>query len=145
MKFLITGATGFLGSHITEQLAREGHTVRVLARRKSDRSFLRSLEIEEALGDITQPDTLPAAVAGVDAVVHAPFGAYPGTCQGYYGSDTAHVIECFAAVSRDTVAQYAEKWISPFATDQEMLDKLVGEEKLSQLRANETITEGYRP
>ena len=81
----------------------------------------------------------------VDAVVHAPFGAYPGTCQGYYGSDTAHVIECFGAVSRDGVAQYAEKWISPFATDQEMLDKLVGEEKLNQLRANETITEGYRP
>ena len=71
MKFLVTGATGFLGSHIAEQLAREGHTVRVLARRTSDRSFLRGLEIEEALGDITQPDTLPAAVAGVDAVVHA--------------------------------------------------------------------------
>jgi nucleoside-diphosphate-sugar epimerase len=70
MKFLVTGATGFLGSHIAEQLAREGHTVRVLARRTSDRSFLRGLEIEEALGDITQPDTLPAAVAGVDAVVH---------------------------------------------------------------------------
>lgn len=71
MKLLVTGATGFLGSHIAEQLAREGHTVRVLARRTSDRSFLRGLEIEEALGDITQPDTLPAAVAGVDAVVHA--------------------------------------------------------------------------
>ncbi|MCH7576553.1 MAG: NAD-dependent epimerase/dehydratase family protein [Chloroflexi bacterium] len=71
MKFLVTGATGFLGSHIAEQLAREGHTVRVLVRRTSDRSFLRGLEVEEALGDITQPDTLPAAVAGVDAVVHA--------------------------------------------------------------------------
>ncbi len=71
MKFLVTGATGFLGSHIAEQLAREGHTVRVLARRTSDRSFLRGLDVEEALGDITQPDTLPAAVAGVDAVIHA--------------------------------------------------------------------------
>ncbi len=70
MKLLVTGATGFLGSHIAEQFAREGHTVRVLVRRTSDRSFLRGLEIEEALGDITQPDTLPAAVAGVDAVVH---------------------------------------------------------------------------
>ncbi len=30
MKTLVTGATGFLGSHIAEQLAREGHTVRVL-------------------------------------------------------------------------------------------------------------------
>ncbi len=71
MKLLVTGATGFLGSHIAEQLAREGHTVRVLARRTSDRTFLRGLEIEEAVGDITQPHTLPAAVAGVDSVVHA--------------------------------------------------------------------------
>ncbi len=81
----------------------------------------------------------------VDAVVHAPFGAYPGTCAGYYGSDTAHVVETFAAVGRDGVAGYVEKWIDPFANDGEMLAKLVGDEKLEQLRANETIREGYRP
>jgi len=71
MKVLVTGASGFLGSHIAEQLARQGHTVRVLLRRTSDRSFLRGFETEEALGDVTQPESLPAAVAGVDAVVHA--------------------------------------------------------------------------
>jgi acyl CoA:acetate/3-ketoacid CoA transferase alpha subunit len=81
----------------------------------------------------------------VDAVVHAPFGAYPGTCAGYYGSDTAHVVETFAALNRDMVDIYIEKWIAPFATDQEMLERLVGEEKLNQLRANETIKEGYQP
>lgn len=71
MRILVTGATGFLGSHIAEQLARDGHAVRVLLRHTSDRSFLRGLECEEALGDITQPETLPAAVVGVEAVVHA--------------------------------------------------------------------------
>ncbi|MCH7522564.1 MAG: NAD-dependent epimerase/dehydratase family protein, partial [Chloroflexi bacterium] len=48
MKILVTGATGFLGSHIAEQLARDGHAVRVLVRRTSDRSFLPGLEIDEA-------------------------------------------------------------------------------------------------
>jgi nucleoside-diphosphate-sugar epimerase len=71
MKVLVTGATGFLGSHIAEQLAREGHAVRVLVRRTSDRSFLQGSDAEEALGDVTQPETLPAAVEGVEAIVHA--------------------------------------------------------------------------
>jgi len=71
MRALVTGASGFLGSHIAEQLARQGHTVRVLVRRTSDRTFLRGFDSEEALGDVTLPESLPAAVAGVDAVVHA--------------------------------------------------------------------------
>ena len=71
MRVLVTGATGFLGSHIAEQLARGGHAVRVLVRRSSDRSFLKGIEAEAALGDVTQPDSLAAAVDGVDAIVHA--------------------------------------------------------------------------
>ncbi len=71
MRVLVTGATGFLGSHIAEQLSRQGHTVRVLVRRTSDRSFLRGIDVEEALGDVTQPDTLPAAVEGMESIVHA--------------------------------------------------------------------------
>jgi nucleoside-diphosphate-sugar epimerase len=71
MRVLVTGATGFLGSHIAEQLAREGHTVRVLARRTSDRSFLQGFEAEEVLGEVTQPDSLAAVVDGVEAIVHA--------------------------------------------------------------------------
>ena len=71
MRVLVTGATGFLGSHIAEQLAHQGHSVRVLLRRTSDRSFLRGIDVEEALGDVPQPDTLPAAVDGVEAIVHA--------------------------------------------------------------------------
>ena len=78
MKVLVTGASGFLGSHIAEQLARDGHAVRVLVRRTSDRSFLRGFDTEEALGDVTQPESLPAAIAGVDAVVHAGHGGGQG-------------------------------------------------------------------
>jgi hypothetical protein len=80
----------------------------------------------------------------VDAVVKAPFGAWPGNCGGYYGSDTAGVIETFGAISRDAVGDYIAKYVTPFADDREMLDKLVGQERLDRLRANETISEGYR-
>lgn len=80
----------------------------------------------------------------VDAVVQAPFGAWPGNCAGYYGSDTPAVIETFAAIAMDRVGPYIEKYVTPFADDREMLQKLIGDERLGKLRAAETISEGYR-
>lgn len=71
MRVLVTGATGFLGSHIAEQLVRDGHDVRVLVRKTSDRRFLAGFPHEEAVGDVTDAASLPPTVAGVDAVVHA--------------------------------------------------------------------------
>ena len=80
----------------------------------------------------------------VDAVVHAPFGSWPGNCGGYYGSDTPGVIETFGAVSRDAVGAYVEKYVTPFEDDAAMFEKLVGQERLEKLRAAETISDGYR-
>ena len=68
----------------------------------------------------------------VDAVVHAPFGAWPGNCGGYYGSDTPAVIETFAAISRDTVADYIAKYITPFATTARCSTRLIGQERLDK-------------
>ena len=81
----------------------------------------------------------------VDAVVHAPFGAWPGNCGGYYGSDTPGVIETFAAIARDTVPAYVEKYITPFADDAAMFAQLIGDDRLQKLRENETIHDGYTP
>lgn len=70
MRVLVTGGSGFLGSHVAEQLAREGHTVKLLLRRTSSRRFLTGLEFEEAVGDVADVPSLPASVTDVDAVVH---------------------------------------------------------------------------
>ncbi|MCI0814920.1 MAG: NAD-dependent epimerase/dehydratase family protein [Chloroflexi bacterium] len=69
MKVLITGASGFLGSHIAEQFAAAGHETRLLLRRTSSREFL-TFPHEEAIGDVTDPGSLRPAVEGVEAVVH---------------------------------------------------------------------------
>jgi 2-alkyl-3-oxoalkanoate reductase len=69
MRVLVTGASGFLGSHVAELFAGEGHEVRTLLRNTSSRKFL-GFPHEEAMGDVTDASSLPAAVAGVDAVVH---------------------------------------------------------------------------
>lgn len=69
MKVLVTGASGFLGSHIAEQLAKAGHEVRLLLRRTSNREFL-TFPHEETLGDVTDLESLVAAVRDADAVIH---------------------------------------------------------------------------
>jgi nucleoside-diphosphate-sugar epimerase len=72
MKVLVTGASGFLGSHVAEQLSSEGHTVRALVRKTSNRKFLETLEhVEFAEGSVEQTDRVDEAVKGVDAIVHA--------------------------------------------------------------------------
>jgi nucleoside-diphosphate-sugar epimerase len=72
MKVLVTGASGFLGSHVAEQLSREGHDVRALVRKSSNRDFLERLErIEFAYGGVEDAEKVAEAVKGVDAIVHS--------------------------------------------------------------------------
>jgi nucleoside-diphosphate-sugar epimerase len=67
---LVTGATGFVGSHVAEVLTRRGDRVRALARPGADTKFLEQLGVEVVRGDLTDTDALQTAVNGVDVVVH---------------------------------------------------------------------------
>jgi glutaconate CoA-transferase, subunit A len=79
----------------------------------------------------------------VDAVVHAPFGCYPGSVPGLYVADIPHLMEFGGAQVQGKMDEYFEKWVFSVGSHQEMLDQLVGHEKLEQLRSQETIREGY--
>lgn len=69
-RVLITGGSGFLGSHLARTLRRAGQSVRVLARPTSDLSPLAGLDVEFVLGDVMLPHTLPEALDGVEVVYH---------------------------------------------------------------------------
>jgi nucleoside-diphosphate-sugar epimerase len=72
LRVLVTGGSGFLGSHVVEQLARAGHEVVALVRSTSKRDFLSSLpNVSFVTGAVEQKDTLRKAADGVDAIVHA--------------------------------------------------------------------------
>ncbi len=70
MKALVTGATGFVGSAVARRLEREGYTVRVLARRGSDRSNLRGLNVEVVEGSLVDEGSLLRACDGCEALFH---------------------------------------------------------------------------
>ena len=70
MKALVTGGTGFVGSHVVRALVEAGHTARVLHRPSSRLDALAGLKYQPALGDILDADALQAACAGCDWVFH---------------------------------------------------------------------------
>lgn len=69
-KILVTGATGFTGGHLARRLAKDGHAVRALVRNPQKGKELESLGIELAKGDLTDPDSLVPAMAGIETVYH---------------------------------------------------------------------------
>lgn len=69
-KVLVTGATGFLGSHVTRALVKAGHAVRVLVRRPQRLHDLAKLPLEVAVGDVLRRDMVDAAARDVSAIVH---------------------------------------------------------------------------
>lgn len=76
---LITGITGTIGSRIAHRLVAEGMQVRGLVRRPAPDTALTALGVEWVTGDITNPETLHAAMQGVDLVIHS--AAYIGPDQ----------------------------------------------------------------
>jgi len=70
MTVLVTGATGLLGSHLTELLVGRGASVRVLVRSGEELNGLAEAPVEVRWGDMADATTLHAAVAGVDTVYH---------------------------------------------------------------------------
>jgi nucleoside-diphosphate-sugar epimerase len=70
VKYLITGATGFIGPHLIKKLTGEGHFCRCLVRNSSQTDFLKDAGVELVEGDITRPESLKGIADGIDRVLH---------------------------------------------------------------------------
>jgi nucleoside-diphosphate-sugar epimerase len=70
MRYFVTGATGFIGGALARKLISQGHSVIALARSPDKAGDLTAAGVEVVKGDITEKDTLPDTMRGVDGVYH---------------------------------------------------------------------------
>jgi dihydroflavonol-4-reductase len=70
MDILVTGSTGFVGSHLCRALVAQGHRVRAFHRATSSLVGLAGLDVEHFQGDLTHPESLAPAMQGAEAVFH---------------------------------------------------------------------------
>jgi len=66
----LTGATGFVGSHVARALAQQGADLRLLVRPHSNRKNLNHLKADVVTGDLRDPASLEKSIAGCDVVFH---------------------------------------------------------------------------
>ncbi|MGB5874932.1 MAG: NAD-dependent epimerase/dehydratase family protein [Bacteroidota bacterium] len=102
MTALVTGASGFIGSHLVEHLLQKNIAVRVLLRKTSSRTWLKDLQIEEVVGDLFSGEVLREAVQGVDYIYHSAGLTKAKTSQEYYRANAEGTKNLLAAALEQT-------------------------------------------
>ncbi len=97
----LTGATGFIGQYLLQELPRRGHRIRVLLRRPTNMAVQGSSAV---IGDLSRPQNMSAALNGVDAVVHS--AGLPGAMSGI-PEDDYRVLNTEATISLAHAARRA--------------------------------------
>ncbi len=105
MKALITGGTGFLGANLADGLLKQGWDVRILRRATSSLEAVKDLNVEHASGDVTNPDSLLAAMQDVAIVfnVAAISSYWRNTAELIYKVNVDGARNVFEAAARSGV------------------------------------------
>jgi nucleoside-diphosphate-sugar epimerase len=98
---LITGANGFIGSHLVERLLKEGRSVRCLVRKTSDLKWLKTGQVDLAYGELTDLRSLQSAVRNVDVVIHLAGKTKAPSIEGYFKANADGTRNLLQAVSEN--------------------------------------------
>jgi nucleoside-diphosphate-sugar epimerase len=85
---LVTGGTGFVGSHIVDQLLEKEYSVRCLIRKSSDTKWLNRKRVALVYGDLFDENAMREAVSGVDYIYHSAGLTKAKTKEEYYRANS---------------------------------------------------------
>jgi dihydroflavonol-4-reductase len=148
---LVTGASGFVGSHVARQLVAAGHSVRILARPGSNLRALEGLPVELVEGDLRDAPSLARAMTGVRRAFHvaADYRLWARDPNEIYRSNVGGTRSLLAAahdagVQRviytstvATVAVPADNGVLPNEETRATLDQMIGHYKRSKFLAEQ--------
>jgi dihydroflavonol-4-reductase len=108
MTTLVTGASGFLGSHVARQLVARGDDVRVLLRPSSTNRAVADLSLEYVTGDLRDPASLERALAGIKTVFHvaADYRLWARKSRDIYDSNVGGTKNLLDAAKRAGVEKF---------------------------------------
>src|ERR1700682_3416234 len=136
MKTLITGAAGFLGSHVARQLVSRGDAVRVLMRPSSTNRAIADLSLEYVTGDLRDKASLERAVSGVERVFHvaADYRLWSKNPQDIYDSNVGGTKNLLAAARQAGVEKLIyTSTVATIAVDRPSLPNEFTDAKLSEM------------
>ncbi len=156
MTTLVTGAAGFLGSHVARQLVALGEDVRVLVRASSSNRAISDLSLEYVTGDLRDQSSLVRAMNGVQRVFHvaADYRLWSKNPQDIYDSNVAGTKNLLAAARQanikkliytSTVATIAvDRPALPNEFTDSRLDEMVGHYKRSKWMAEQEVLQAAK-
>jgi len=136
MTTLVTGAAGFLGSHVTRQLVARGEEVRILIRSSSTNRAIADLSLEYVTGDLRDPASLHRAMKGVKRVFHvaADYRLWARRSQDIYDSNVGGTKNLLDAVRRAGVQQLIyTSTVATIAVDRPELPDEFTDSKLKEM------------
>jgi dihydroflavonol-4-reductase len=136
MTTLVTGAAGFLGSHVARQLVARGEEVRVLMRASSTNRAIADLSLEYVTGDLRDPASLDRAMKGVKRVFHvaADYRLWAKRSQDIYDSNVGGTKNLLEAAKRAGIDQLVyTSTVATIAVDRPQLPNEFTDAKLEEM------------
>jgi UDP-glucose 4-epimerase len=128
MRVLVTGGSGFIGSHVVDRLLAHGHEPKIFDQLPSPHH--RRRDVETVTGDLLEPSTLRAALRGCDAVTHLAavsdvndVVAQPGRAELVNSRGTALLLEAARAMDVGRVVYASTVWVYGDAEGSAPLDE----------------------